>query len=37
MRGDIALRAVGPAGALGAFDGLYEPGHLERLRSQERG
>ena len=22
--------------ALGVFDGLYEPGHLERLRSGER-
>jgi bifunctional DNA-binding transcriptional regulator/antitoxin component of YhaV-PrlF toxin-antitoxin module len=22
--------------ALGVFDGLYEPGYLERLRSQER-
>lgn len=22
--------------ALGIFDGLYEPGHLEQLRSQER-
>ncbi len=25
-----------PARALGIFDGLYEPGHLERLRSGER-
>jgi bifunctional DNA-binding transcriptional regulator/antitoxin component of YhaV-PrlF toxin-antitoxin module len=25
------------ASALGVFDGLYEPGHLERLRSEERG
>ncbi len=24
------------AAALGVFDGLYEPGHLERLRSEER-
>lgn len=24
-------------GALGVFDGLYEPGYLERLRSEERG
>jgi bifunctional DNA-binding transcriptional regulator/antitoxin component of YhaV-PrlF toxin-antitoxin module len=24
------------ASALGVFDGLYEPGHLERLRSEER-
>jgi bifunctional DNA-binding transcriptional regulator/antitoxin component of YhaV-PrlF toxin-antitoxin module len=23
--------------ALGVFDGLYEPGHLEKLRSEERG
>jgi len=23
-------------GALGIFDGLYEPGHLEQLRSEER-
>jgi bifunctional DNA-binding transcriptional regulator/antitoxin component of YhaV-PrlF toxin-antitoxin module len=22
--------------ALGVFDGLYEPGHLEKLRSEER-
>jgi AbrB family looped-hinge helix DNA binding protein len=25
-----------PAEALGIFDGLYEPGYLERLRSGER-
>jgi bifunctional DNA-binding transcriptional regulator/antitoxin component of YhaV-PrlF toxin-antitoxin module len=25
------------ASALGVFDGLYEPGHLEKLRSEERG
>ncbi|MBN9624305.1 MAG: AbrB/MazE/SpoVT family DNA-binding domain-containing protein [Actinobacteria bacterium] len=24
------------AGALGVFDGLYEPGYLEDLRSEER-
>jgi len=24
------------ASALGVFDGLYEPGHLEKLRSEER-
>lgn len=24
------------ASALGVFDGLYEPGYLERLRSEER-
>ncbi len=24
------------AAALGVFDGLYEPGHLQRLRSEER-
>jgi bifunctional DNA-binding transcriptional regulator/antitoxin component of YhaV-PrlF toxin-antitoxin module len=24
------------ASALGVFDGLYEPGHLDRLRSEER-
>ncbi len=23
--------------ALGVFDGLYEPGYLEKLRSEERG
>ena len=23
-------------GGLGVFDGLYEPGYLERLRSEER-
>ncbi len=26
-----------PARGLGIFDGLYEPGHLARLRSEERG
>jgi bifunctional DNA-binding transcriptional regulator/antitoxin component of YhaV-PrlF toxin-antitoxin module len=25
-----------PASAFGVFDGLYEPGHLEQLRSEER-
>ena len=25
-----------PSRALGIFDGLYEPGHLERLRAEER-
>jgi bifunctional DNA-binding transcriptional regulator/antitoxin component of YhaV-PrlF toxin-antitoxin module len=25
-----------PGKALGIFDGLYEPGHLDRLRSEER-
>ncbi|MGH2899309.1 MAG: AbrB/MazE/SpoVT family DNA-binding domain-containing protein [Solirubrobacteraceae bacterium] len=25
-----------PARAFGVFDGLYEPGYLDRLRSQER-
>jgi bifunctional DNA-binding transcriptional regulator/antitoxin component of YhaV-PrlF toxin-antitoxin module len=25
-----------PAGALGVFDGLYEPGYLEQLRAGER-
>jgi bifunctional DNA-binding transcriptional regulator/antitoxin component of YhaV-PrlF toxin-antitoxin module len=25
-----------PTRALGIFDGLYEPGYLERLRSEER-
>lgn len=25
-----------PARALGVFDGLYEPGYLERLRAEER-
>ena len=25
-----------PADALGVFDGLYEPGYLERLRAGER-
>jgi bifunctional DNA-binding transcriptional regulator/antitoxin component of YhaV-PrlF toxin-antitoxin module len=24
------------AAALGVFDGLYEPGHLDRLRAEER-
>ena len=42
---DVAVEAEGadrivvrrasadPAGALGVFDGLYEPGYLERLRA----
>jgi len=29
--------APAPASALGVFDGLYEPGYLEKLRSEERG
>lgn len=33
----VVRRAVGDsADALGIFDGLYEPGYLERLRSGER-
>ncbi len=34
----IVVRRVArdPKAALGVFDGLYEPGHLERLRSGER-
>jgi len=34
----IVVRRVAssPAGALGVFDGLYEQGYLERLRSGER-
>jgi AbrB family looped-hinge helix DNA binding protein len=34
----IVVRRVGrdAKGALGIFDGLYEPGYLERLRSGER-
>jgi hypothetical protein len=34
----IVVRRVGrdTKAALGVFDGLYEPGYLERLRSQER-
>jgi hypothetical protein len=31
------LAAPDLASALGVFDGLYEPGHLEKLRSEERG
>ncbi len=34
----IVVRRVAPnaKAALGVFDGLYEPGYLERLRSGER-
>lgn len=32
----VIRRATGdPAGALGVFDGLYEPGYLDRLRSED--
>lgn len=35
----IVIHRAAPdlASALGVFDGLYEPGHLEKLRSEERG
>ena len=45
---EVAIEADGPdqivvrrarrdlANALGVFDGLYEPGYLERLRARER-
>ncbi len=34
----IVVRRIGKdaGGAFGVFDGLYEPGYLERLRSAER-
>ncbi|HEY7949558.1 MAG TPA: AbrB/MazE/SpoVT family DNA-binding domain-containing protein [Solirubrobacterales bacterium] len=33
----VVYRAEADLGhALGVFDGLYEPGYLERLRSEER-
>lgn len=32
----VRRAASDPAAALGIFDGLYEPGYLERLRSGER-
>lgn len=34
----IVVRRAAPdlAHALGIFDGLYEPGYLDRLRSEER-
>ncbi len=34
----IVVRRVArdTSGALGVFDGLYEPGYLDRLRSKER-
>lgn len=33
----LVRRAIGdPAEALGIFDGLYEPGYLDELRSGER-
>lgn len=32
----VSRKPAAPARALGVFDGLYEPGYLERLRSGER-
>jgi len=32
----VRRKPPAPASALGIFDGLYDPGHLERLRSEER-
>ena len=32
----VSRKAPEPARALGVFDGLYEPGYLERLRAGER-
>jgi len=32
----IRRKTAQPARALGVFDGLYEPGYLDRLRSKER-
>ena len=32
----VRRAAADPGEALGIFDGLYEPGYLERLRSEER-
>jgi bifunctional DNA-binding transcriptional regulator/antitoxin component of YhaV-PrlF toxin-antitoxin module len=31
----VVRRAVDPAAAFGVFDGLYEPGYLERLRAED--
>jgi bifunctional DNA-binding transcriptional regulator/antitoxin component of YhaV-PrlF toxin-antitoxin module len=32
----VVHRTIDPGKAIGVFDGLYEPGYLERLRSEER-
>ena len=32
----VRRAAADPGEALGIFDGLYEPGYLDRLRSEER-
>lgn len=32
----VSRSSTEPAAALGIFDGLYEPGYLEDLRSRER-
>ncbi len=32
----VSRKPAEPARALGVFDGLYEPGYLERLRAGER-
>lgn len=32
----VSRKPPEPSRALGVFDGLYEPGYLERLRSAER-
>lgn len=32
----VSRKPPEPSKAIGVFDGLYEPGHLQRLRSEER-
>ena len=32
----VSRKPPEPSKAIGIFDGLYEPGYLERLRSRER-
>jgi bifunctional DNA-binding transcriptional regulator/antitoxin component of YhaV-PrlF toxin-antitoxin module len=31
----VVTRTADPSAALGVFDGLYEPGYLERLRAED--
>ena len=31
----VVRRTVDPAAAFGVFDGLYEPGYLEKLRAED--
>ena len=31
----VVRRSIDPAAAFGVFEGLYEPGYLERLRAED--